>query len=563
VLSRVNRLERPTLPPPRRILTLVAVMAPALVLATIVVGALESGLGLADASPAYFVAIALVGSLLGTWPAVFSAIAAFLTYDLLFTEPRLTVVVTDAREWLDLVVFLVVAVIVGRLSALGTERAAEATRRARESSSLFAISRVLATEAGIDSAAPLVAERLAEDGPFERVWILRDRRGASAPAFLADTRSGTPLPTSSFVTTLVRTPGDAPARWVVAHEPSPRDSGGGRGGRPASSSTSGRGGPPASSSTSPARILRVRMEADGIGVGAVKALLPAAAPDPDRVATRLLALAADQLALAIRRDDLRREATEVEIARRADSLKSALLDAVSHDLRTPLASIRAAAGSLVDPDVDVSEASTRAAAAAIDVEADRLDRLVREVLDVSRIEAGSLRVDVEPLVLADAVTAVVDRLRPLLGERPIRVDVPDELPPVRADAVLLDGLLTNLIENVARHAPAPAPLAISATAERDRVRLVVDDGGPGVTGVARERLFAKFQPLPSTSQGSRPGLGLGLAIVRGMSEAMGGTVAAAESPLGGLQIVVDLPAARSAPAEAEQPTAPGGAAARR
>ena len=551
MLVRVNRLERPTLPRPRRIVTLVAVMAPALVLATIVVGALESGLGLADASPAYFVAIALVGSLLGTWPAVFSAIAAFLTYDLLFTEPRLTVVVTDAREWLDLVVFLVVAVIVGRLSALGTERAAEATRRARESSSLFAISRVLATEAGIDTAAPLVAERLAEDGPFERVWILRERRGASAPAFLADTRSGTPLPTSSFVTTLVRAPGDAPARWVVAHEPSPRDSGAGRGGRPASSSTS------------PARILRVRMEADGIGVGAVKALLPAAAPDPDRVATRLLALAADQLALAIRRDDLRREATEVEIARRADSLKSALLDAVSHDLRTPLASIRAAAGSLVDPDVDVSEASTRAAAAAIDVEADRLDRLVREVLDVSRIEAGSLRVDVEPLVLADAVTAVVDRLRPLLGERPIRVDVPDELPPVRADAVLLDGLLTNLIENVARHAPAPAPLAISATAERDRVRLVVDDGGPGVTGVARERLFAKFQPLPSTSQGSRPGLGLGLAIVRGMTEAMGGTVAAAESPLGGLQIVVDLPAARSAPAEAEQPTAPGGAAARR
>jgi len=536
VLSRLNRLERPRLPRPRRVATLVAVIGPALVAATVVVGALESGLGLADASPAYFVAIALVGSLLGTWPAVISAIAAFLTYDLLFTEPRLTVVVTDAREWLDLVVFLVVAVIVGRLSALGTERAAEATRRARESSSLFAISRVLATEAGIETAAPLVAERLAEDGPFDRVWILRERRGASAPTFLADTGAGMPLPTSSFVTTLVRTPGDAPARWVVAHEPGGHDAAASRTVRPVGA-------------TAPARILRVRMEADGIGVGAVKALLPASAPDPDRVATRLLALAADQLALAIRRDELRGEATEVEIARRADFLKTALLDAVSHDLRTPLASIRAAAGSLVDPEVDVSEPSTRAAAAAIDAEADRLDRLVREVLDVSRIEAGSLRVDVEPLVLADAVTAVVDRLRPLLGERPIRVVVPDELPPVRADAVLLDGLLTNLVENVARHAPAPAALAISATADDGRVRLVVEDGGPGITGAARQRLFAKFQPLPSTHQGSRPGLGLGLAIVRGMTEAMGGTVTAAESPLGGLQIVVDLPAAALAPGE--------------
>jgi two-component system sensor histidine kinase KdpD len=282
--------------------------------------------------------------------------------------------------------------------------------------------------------------------------------------------------------------------------------------------------------------------------------MPAAAADPDRVGTRLLALAADQLALAIRRDDLRREATEVEIARRADALKSALLDAVSHDLRTPLASIRAAAGSLVDPDIAIDVDSARRTAAAIDAEADRLDRLVREVLDLSRIEAGSLRIDVEPLVLGDAVAAVVDRLRPVLGDRPIALEIPDDLPPVRADAVLLDGLVANLIDNVAQHVPAPAPLAVSAAAADGRVRLMIDDGGAGVPDRARERLFSKFQPLPSTRQGSRPGLGLGLAIVRGMAEAMGGSVVAEQSRLGGLRIVVELPGAGAAPRESEAPS---------
>ena len=527
--ARLNRAMRlPARPDGATVARSLSIAGGVLALTTLAVAGLESpAVGLADASPVYFVAVVVAGSLLGTWPAIATAIGAFLVYDLLFTQPTFTIVVSDPREWLDLVLFLVLAVIVGRLSALGRERAEEASGRAAEATALFAISRILATEPDIEAAAPVVAQRLLGGGPLERVWIVRQRAGATS--VIADTGGGAPPPSSSFVTSLVRAPGDTPAHWVVAHEP---------GGR------TGRAGVP---------VLRVRMEADGLAVGAVKATLAGGAREADRITTRLLSLAADQLALAIRRDDLRREATEVEIARRADALKSALLDAVSHDLRTPLASIRAAAGSLVDPDVAVDEAAARTTAAAIDAEADRLDRLVREVLDLSRIEAGSLRLDLEPLVLADAVAAVVERHRGLLGERPVRLVFPDDLPPVRADAVLLDGLLGNLIENVGRHAPAPAALEIAAVADGGRVRLTVDDGGPGVDAGARGRLFAKFQPLPSGAGGSRPGLGLGLAIVRGMIEAMGGTVSAEPSPLGGLRIVVDLPAAGAAPME---PTAP-------
>lgn len=532
-----EEFRRPT---GRRLAISLAVVAGAMVAATAVVAVLESAsVGLADASPVYFVAIVLVGSLLGTWPAIATALAAFVVYDLLFTQPRFTLVVDDPREWLDLVVFLVIAVVVGRLAALGTERAAEASRRAAESTDLFAISRILATAPDVEEAAPVVLRRLVEAGELERAWIVRDRPGTGGPRTIADTDGGSPVPNASIVVSLVRAPGEVPAHWVRAHEPGHDP--GRRRGRP---------------------LVRVRMEADGVAIGALKATLAGDRREPDRTTTRLLSLAADQLALAIRRDDLRREATEAEIARRADALKSALLDAVSHDLRTPLASIRAAAGSLTDPEIAVDADAARTAASAIDAEADRLDRLVREVLDLSRIEGGSLRATLEPLVLADAVGAVVDRLRGALGERPIRLEVPHDLPPVRADAVLLDAILSNLVDNVARHAPAPAALTIAAAATPDgRVSLTVDDGGPGLSDAARGRLFTKFGAVGGSTATSRPGLGLGLAIVRGMAEAMGGTAIADRSPLGGLRIELSLPAAAPAPEEAfARPT--GSAAAR-
>jgi two-component system sensor histidine kinase KdpD len=291
------------------------------------------------------------------------------------------------------------------------------------------------------------------------------------------------------------------------------------------------------------------MEADGAVIGAVKATRARASGQPSRETTRLLALAADQLALAIRHDELRREATEAEIARQGDALKSALLDAVSHDLRTPLASIRAAAGSLSDPDMPMAEDAARSAGAAIDLEAQRLDRLVHEVLDLSRIEAGALRPDLEALDLRDVVERAVDRLRPLLGDRPVSIDVPDELPPVRSDPVLLDTIVGNLVENAGRYAPPPAPLAISAVTGNGLIRLVVEDGGPGVPAPSLPRLFDKFYRVDRMGGGSRRGLGIGLAVVRGLAEGMGGTVEASPSPLGGLRIVVELPVAATPPGD--------------
>jgi two-component system sensor histidine kinase KdpD len=215
--------------------------------------------------------------------------------------------------------------------------------------------------------------------------------------------------------------------------------------------------------------------------------------------------------------------------------------------------------------VAVDDRAARTAGLAIDAEAERLDRLVREVLDLSRVEAGALRPESDALDLGDVVGPVVDRLRPVLGDRPVTVEVPADLPPVRGDAVLLDGLLAILVENVARHAPPPARLEVRARLiEGGRVApvvegaewlapvaegaewlvaLTVDDGGPGVPSAEVGRLFDKFVRGPGATSASRRGLGIGLTIVRGFAQAMGATVAAETSPLGGLRVSVILPAA--------------------
>jgi two-component system sensor histidine kinase KdpD len=496
----------------------------ALGLGTAGVALLESdGVGIADASPLYLVAVVAVGILAGTRAAVATAVAAFAIYDVVFTEPRFTFAVADPREWLDLLLLHFVALAIGQLAARETARAHEATGRARESEALFAISRTLATSPTLRDAAPLIVERLASDARMARVWI--GLQNGTAESILADTRSTEEVPVAGSVWSLARTEGAGAPRWIAVHALRP-------GVRPAIASDSG--------------VWAVRLEAGGVWLGTLRGLRSRALGPPTREETRLLALAADQLALALRREQLSREATEAEIARQSDALKSALLDSVSHDLRTPLASIRATAGSLIDPAVEWSDAERRAAARAIDTEAERLSGLVQNVLDLSRIQGGALHPDLEVLDPREVVEPVVSRMEGLLDGRRVVLDV-DGLPPVRADAVLLDTVLANLVENAITHAGKDAPVRVRGLTHDARVEIVVEDGGEGVPDEMLPRLFGKFYRVPGRAAGSRPGLGIGLSIVRGFVEAMGGNVTAERSDLGGLAIRVSLPIAPEPP----------------
>jgi two-component system sensor histidine kinase KdpD len=363
-----------------------------------------------------------------------------------------------------------------------------------------------------------------------RIWF--GVAGGTGEHTILDSRPDEPRPRPASHWTLIRAPGDRPAQWIRTHV-------GDRNPRPA------RDHARASES-----LFRVKIEADGITVGSLWATRPANAPAPDREETRLLALAADQLGLAVHRDELAATATAAEVARQSDALKSALLTSVSHDLRTPLAGIRAAAGSLMDPAVAWNEADARETARTIDLEADRLNRLVRNLLDLSRIEAGALRPDLEVLDLDDVLSPVIARVASLFRGRAVEVDVGPEVPPVRADAVYLDEAITNLLENAARYAGEQARVRVTATAAEDngdppgrRVRLLVEDSGPGVPVDALPRLFEKFQRRARHGDRSQQGMGIGLSVAKGLVEAMHGSVRAMRSDaLGGLAVEVVLPA---------------------
>ncbi|MFL5672399.1 MAG: DUF4118 domain-containing protein [Chloroflexota bacterium] len=491
------------------------------VVATVVIAVVEQVTAIPDASAVYLVAIVAVAIVGGTLPAVATALVAFLVYDVLFTEPRLSLAISDPAELLNLVLVLIVALAVGRLAGLGRQRAAEAERRATEATALFSVSRLLATAETTTSVAAPIVDLLSRDAGLERVWIGLDSGGREH--VLADTGSGA-VPTPTIITTLVRMPGDVPARWIRAHAPTSRPS-------------------TAERAAAIGDVLRIKVETGGTVFGSLWATRTVDGETPSEEATRLLSLAADQVALGLRRDRLRQEATSAEVARRGDALKSALLDSVSHDLRTPLASIRATAGNLADPDVSMSPAEVRDAAESIDGEAQRLDRFVRSVLDLSRIESGTLRPDLEMFEVVPLIERAVARLAPVLRERQVTYDIQGTPPLIRVDEVLFDAIVSNVLENVADHTPPGTPVRIAiAAADTQHVRITIEDAGPGVSSGEIGHVFDKFQRAGQPGERARRGMGIGLSIVRGMTEVLGGVTTARASDLGGLAIDIDLPA---------------------
>jgi len=260
---------------------------------------------------------------------------------------------------------------------------------------------------------------------------------------------------------------------------------------------------------------------------------------------RLLSAVAAQLGLALERVRLRREATEAEILRRTDELKSALLSAVSHDLRTPLATISAAAESLLQEDVAWSPEDRTAFAREIASEAQRLGRLVDNLLDLSRIEGGRLRPQKAWHDLSGLVEEVLDRLKPITARHRVTVEIPDDLPPLLLDYVEIAQVLSNLIENAAKYTPSGTEIAIRGSRADGEVVVEVADRGPGLPPEALERVFERFYRLDGQGVQSG-GTGLGLAVAKGLVEAHGGRIRAENRPDGGARFVFTLPAAAGA-----------------
>jgi two-component system sensor histidine kinase KdpD len=466
---------------------------------------------LANASMLHLVVVLLAAVALGRGPAIAAAVAAFLSSNFFLVEPRLTLQVANPEEWVTLILLLLAAIVTGQVAADQERRAEEAEEHAREARVLSEVAQLMA-EPNLNRALGAVAQQLRSELEVAAVQITvtgddgRPIASASAGASpdLESAISGRGMDVLS------RDQG----RWLRVRPP--------------------HGG------ANPSSLHRLRRVPVRGPHGQAGEILLAA--DRDRElgssARRLLEAVSAQLWGVVERSRLREEANAAEVLRRADQLKSALLDAVSHDLRTPLASIMASAGSLRQRDVEWNEEEERSFAEAIEQEARRLDRIVGNLLDLSRLESGTLQPDrgwYEPAALINEVTA---RLRPMVAPHALTLDVPDELPPVQVDYSEVDQVLTNLIENAAKYSPPEAEIRISATVRDGALLVNVTDGGRGISPEALPRLF---EPFFRAAGVQRAGSGLGLAVARGLVEAHGGRIWAENLPEGGATFSFEIP----------------------
>lgn len=490
----------------------------------------------ANISMLYLIGVLATATAFGRGPAVLAAVAAFVTFDWLFVEPVHTLVVADPAEWVALLLFLVTAVVTGQLAASQRRRAREARQREREAMVLYDVARLLG-ESDLGRALQALAERLRHELLLAGVLIevadrelVTARAAAGEPAALQLARSSGPVTKDMLGEGPLPTANQhgEPGRWVRIVPPRV---------------------PGAERTLKGHRLHVVPVKARGRRVGDLLLVHPPGVPQPTAADSRLLSAVAAHLGAAVERLSLQRGATEAEILRRTDELKSALLNAVSHDLRTPLASIIASAGSLRQTEVTWEEEDRRDFAQAIELEARRLDRLVGNLLDLSRIEGGSLRPVKDWHDLAGLVDDVLGRLRPLTAQHALTVDIPEDLVPVPLDYVQIDQVLSNLIENAIKYTTPGAEIRISARAADAQVRVEVADRGPGIPAPALPHLFDPFYRANGWDRQPK-GTGLGLAVARGLVEAHRGRIWAENRPDGGARFVFTLPLAPSEQASA-------------
>jgi two-component system sensor histidine kinase KdpD len=269
-----------------------------------------------------------------------------------------------------------------------------------------------------------------------------------------------------------------------------------------------------------------------VGILALRGL-PASQADRD-----LLSTFANHAALALERARLREQALRSDLLEEVDRLRHALMGAVSHDLRTPLATMKVASSILLDPPAPLSEADTTELYTLIDLETDRLTRLVTSLLDMTRIDAGELEVRPAAIAVSDLVDDSVTALRPALGDHRVDVVVAAGLPEVEVDHLLIGQVLANLLDNAVRHSPPHSVITVSGERYDGRVAVAVSDHGPGVPTTEREAVFDRFVRFDT---GGRAGLGL--TIAKTFVEAHGEHIWVEDAPGGGARFVFTLPAA--------------------
>ena len=443
------------------------------------------GLGLAidrrsvvGATSLCLIAVVAAAAFGGRRSGLLASVVAFLALNFFFIEPYHTLTVAHGADAIALFVFLVVSVLVGTLLTRAIEGRAAAERRVAEAAFLDRISSRMISGLKIDEVL----------GEFARDVV----------AMFALSR----------------------AEIVIADSPAPIVA---RSKETAAEAPDGH-----------------RLEVPIADSGSLVAVRPpGGAPFGSVERTFLQALSA-QAGLSLARVTLDKEVATARLDAEANRLRAALFSSVTHDLRTPLASIKASASGLLDPSGAYSEAQREEVLRTIVEEADRLNRIVANLIDLAQMRAGALVPAREPLWIGDLVNAVLARMRRRLAGFDVRVNIRPDLPPVDADPMQIDQVLTNIIENASRFSPG-GEIAVSAARWQGTVQLRVADRGPGVPAELREKVFEEF--FRADTGAGRGGSGLGLAIARAIVTAHGGRIWIEAGTLPGAVFVIELPIA--------------------
>ncbi|MGQ0569726.1 MAG: DUF4118 domain-containing protein [Armatimonadota bacterium] len=479
-----------------------------------VLAALRPLLGLATVTLIYLLVVFLSAIIWGRGPSLAAGVPAFLAINYFFTVPYNTLVVASTQDVISLLVFLFVAEMTSRLVAQLREREADARQRAWEASTLHALSDAVSAPALREETLQTVATRIVEVlGVRECAIFLPDREGrlrlhTAGPASVKETLEAEGVPGSAI-------------RAFLAREPVEEENG-----------------------------LSLPLIVGEKAVGLLHVSPPQGAMKLPEATDRLLRTFAGQAAVVIERARLQQEAAEAEVLRRSDALKSELLSAVSHDLRTPLASIRVASTALQQNQVQWSEETRHELLGMIDAEAARVSRLVGNLLDLTRIEAGVLQPVKEWRDLGEVVARAIDDLRDRLRGHQVAAVIPEGFPLVPLDFTQIEDVLVNLLDNAARHAPEGTEIRIVARRLESDVSVQIENEGPAIPVETAADLFNRFYTGTSPYRGA----GLGLAICKGLIEAHGGRIWVERPGEAGARFAFTLPLKHAPAAVGERPS---------
>jgi two-component system sensor histidine kinase KdpD len=451
---------------------------------------IDSIVALPNLSLVFLTAVLFSALRYGLWPSIMASLLSVAAYNFFFLPPVHTFTIADPANVLALVFFLIAALVVSNLTAQKQRQTQAMAARAKTTAELYAFSRKVAGIGSLEDLMWVVTYQIAAMLSCDVVVLLPGPDGLRV-------RAGYPPEDSLDV-------GDmAAAEWTWT-----------------SNHAAGKG-----SDTLPGGkrlFLPIQTQRGAIGVVGINRERPALlSPDERRLLDALL----DQAAVAIERVRLAEDVDQVRLQAETERLRNALLTSVSHDLRTPLATIIGALTSLKSFG-ETYDAQTRAElVSSAQDEAERLNRFVGNLLDMTRLESGGISVKLEPIDLGDAIGVALNRARPMLAAHATEVDLAPDLPMVKADFVLLEQVIFNLLDNAAKYTLAGTPIRIKARVDGDWVEIAVIDQGGGIPPQSLELIFNKFTRLQAGDR-KGAGTGLGLPICRGFVEAMGGTIVA-------------------------------------